>query len=98
MMMKILIWLKKVIKEVKGFVKLDGLLHFLACAVIVFTFAPILGNVGNAVIVATVVGLAKEYMDVLITRRCTWKHALKDILFDALGIAYAVVLIYGCEL
>ena len=98
MMMMIFDLVKKIIKGVKGFVQLDGLLHFLVCAVIVFTFYPILDNIGNAVIVATVVGLAKEYMDVLITRICSWKHALKDILFDALGVVYAVVLISGCGL
>lgn len=81
----------KFIKSIKNFVGLDGVLHFLVCAVIVFTFAPILHNIGNAVIVATVVALAKEYFDFLIARVNTFKQALKDILFDAFGIAYAVL-------
>lgn len=81
----------KIIKSIKNFVGLDGVLHFLACAVIVFTFAPILDNIGNAVIVATVVALAKEYLDILIKRVNTLKQSLKDILFDAFGIVYAVL-------
>lgn len=81
----------KIIKSIKNFVQLDGVLHFLACAVIVFTFAPILNNIGNAVIVAIVVALAKEYFDILIKRVNTLKQSLKDILFDALGVGYAVL-------
>lgn len=81
----------KIFKSIKNFVQLDGVLHFLACAVIVFTFAPILDNIGNAVIVATVVALAKEYLDILIKRVNTLKQSLKDILFDAFGIVYAVL-------
>lgn len=81
----------KIIKSIKNFVQLDGVLHFLACAVIVFTFAPILNNIGNAVIVATVVALAKEYFDILIKRVNTLKQSFKDILFDALGVGYAVL-------
>lgn len=81
----------KIIKSIKNFVGLDGVLHFLACAVIVFTFAPILDNIGNAVIVATVVALAKEYLDILIKRVNTFKQSLKDVLFDALGVVYAVL-------
>lgn len=81
----------KIFKFLKNFVQLDGVLHFLACAVIVFTFFPILDNIGNAVIVATVVALAKEYLDILIKRTNTWKQSLKDILFDTLGIGYAVL-------
>ena len=66
-------------------------MHFLACAVIVFTFFPILDNIGNAVIVATVVALAKEYLDILIKRVNTLKQSLKDIIFDAFGVGYAVL-------
>lgn len=79
------------IKFFKNFVQLDGVLHFLMCAVIVFTFFPILDNIGNAVIVATVVALAKEYFDFLIARVNTFKQSLKDVLFDALGVGYAVL-------
>lgn len=79
----------------KKVMQLDSILHFLMCAVIVFTFAPILHNIGNAVIVATVIALAKEYLDILIKRVNTLKQSLKDILFDALGVGYAVLfLIY----
>jgi hypothetical protein len=85
-------FLKNLIKNVINFIQLDGLLHFLACAVIIFTFAPILGNIGNAVIIATVVALAKEYLDILILRTNTWKQSLKDILFDALGVIYAILI------
>lgn len=81
----------KIFKFLKNFVGLDGVLHFLACAVIVFTFFPILDNIGNAVIVATVVAIAKEYLDILIKRVNTLKQSLKDILFDALGVCYAVL-------
>ena len=81
----------KFFKFLKNFVQLDGVLHFLACAVIMFTFFPILDNIGNAVIVATVVALAKEYFDILIKRVNTLKQSLKDILFDALGVGYAVL-------
>ena len=81
----------KIFKSIKNFVGLDGVLHFLACAVIMFTFFPILDNIGNAVIVATVVALAKEYFDILIKRVNTLKQSLKDILFDALGVGYAVL-------
>ncbi len=81
----------KIFKSIKNFVGLDGVLHFLACAVIVFTFSPILDNIGNAVIVATVVALAKEYLDILIKRVNTFKQSLKDVLFDALGVGYAVL-------
>lgn len=85
----------KIIKSIKNFVGLDGVLHFLACAVSVFTFFPILDNIGNAVIVATVIAIAKEYFDILIKRVNTLKQSLKDILFDALGVGYAVLfLIY----
>jgi hypothetical protein len=85
-------FLKNLIKNVINFIQLDGLLHFLVCAVIIFTFAPILGNIGNAVIIATVVALAKEYLDILILRTNTWKQSLKDILFDAIGLIYAVLI------
>ncbi|MEE0267858.1 MAG: hypothetical protein UD103_07775 [Bacteroidales bacterium] len=81
----------KIFKFLKNFVGLDGVLHFFVCAVIVFTFFPILDNIGNAVIVATVVALAKEYFDILIKRANTLKQSLKDILFDALGVGYAVL-------
>ena len=85
--------LKQIIVSIKKFVQLDGLLHFLACAIIIFTFFPLLDNIGNAVIVATVVALAKEYLDMLILRTNTWKQSLKDILFDAIGVIYAVLFI-----
>ena len=85
--------MKKVLKWLKQAIQLDGVLHFLACAALVFTFYPILDNVGNAVIVATVVAIAKEYYDLLIKRSNTWKHSLKDILYDAIGIGYAVLFI-----
>lgn len=85
-------FLKNLIKNVINFIQLDGLLHFLACAIIIFTFAPIVGNIGNAVIIATVVALAKEYLDILILRTNTWKQSLKDILFDALGVIYAILI------
>ena len=75
----------------KKVMQLDSILHFLMCAVIVFTFAPILHNIGNAVIVATVVAIAKEYLDILIKRVNTFKQSLKDVLFDALGVGYAVL-------
>lgn len=75
----------------KKVMQLDSILHFLMCAVIVFTFAPILDNIGNAVIVATIVALAKEYLDILIKRVNTFKQSLKDVLFDALGVGYAVL-------
>lgn len=81
----------KIFKFLKNFVQLDGVLHFLACATIVFTFFPILDNIGNAVIVATVVAVSKEYLDILIKRVNTFKQSLKDILFDALGVGYAVL-------
>lgn len=89
----------KIFKFLKNFVGLDGVLHFLACAVIVFTFFPILDNIGNAVIVATVVAITKEYFELyfefLIEKFKTFKQSLKDILFDALGVGYAVLfLIY----
>lgn len=90
-MMKVLYFFKDCFLAVKNFVQLDGLLHFLACAFIIFTFAPILDSVGNAVIIATVVALAKEYLDLLILGSNTIKQSLKDILFDALGVVYAVV-------
>lgn len=90
-MMKVLLFLKNCFQSIKNFVQIDGLLHFLACAIIIFTFAPILDNTGNAVIVATVVALTKEYIDIFIKRSNNFKQSLKDILFDALGIAYAVL-------
>jgi hypothetical protein len=89
--MKVFNFLRKLFASVKNFVQLDGLLHFLACAMIVFTFTPIYNNIGNAVIVATVLALAKEYFDVLMKRSNTLKQALKDIVFDALGVVYAVL-------
>lgn len=85
-------FLKNLITTIKNFTQLDGLLHFLACAIIIFTFAPILDNIGGAVIIATVVALTKEYVDILILRTNTWKQSLKDILFDVLGIIYAVLI------
>lgn len=92
-MMKVLYFLKDCFLAVMNFVQLDGLLHFLACAFIIFTFFPLLDNIGNAVIVATVVALAKEYLDMLILRTNSWKQSLKDILFDAIGVIYAVLFI-----
>lgn len=89
--MKVLYFLKDCFLAVMNFVQLDGLLHFLACAFIIFTFAPIVDSVGNAVIIATVVALAKEYMDLLILRSNTLKQSLKDVIFDALGVIYAVL-------
>lgn len=90
-LMNVLYFLKDCFLAVINFVKLDGLLHFLACAFIIFTFAPIVDSVGNAVIIATVVALAKEYMDLLILRSNTLKQSLKDVIFDALGVGYAVL-------
>lgn len=90
-MMKVLSFLKGCFLTVKNFIQFDSLLHFLACAIIVFTFFPILDNVGNAVIVATVVAFTKEYIDIFIKRSNNFKQSLKDILFDALGIVYAVL-------
>lgn len=90
-MMKVLLFLKNCFQSIKNFVQIDGLLHFLACAIIIFTFAPILDNIGNAVIVATVVALTKEYIDIFIKRSNNFKQSLKDILFDAFGIVYAVL-------
>lgn len=85
--------LKQIIVSIKNFVQLDGILHFLACAIIIFTFFPILDNIGNAVIVATVVALAKEYLDMFILGTNSWKQSLKDILFDAIGVIYALLFI-----
>lgn len=91
--MKVLFYLKRMLTIIKNFVQLDGLLHFLACAIIVFTCFPLLDDIGNAVIVATVVALTKEYIDIFITRSNNWKQSLKDVVFDALGIIYAVLFI-----
>ena len=92
-MMKVLYFLKDCFLSVMNFVQLDGLLHFLSCAMIIFTFFPLVDNVGNAVIIATVVALSKEYLDILILGTNTLKQALKDVLFDALGVIYAVLFI-----
>jgi hypothetical protein len=92
-MIKFWNYLKLVITSIKNFIQFDSILHFLACAIIIFTFFPLVDNVGNAVIIATVVALAKEYLDMLILRSNTWKQSLKDILFDALGVIYAVLFI-----
>lgn len=92
-MMKFLNYLKLVITSIKKFIQFDSILHFLACAIIIFTFFPLLDNIGNAVIVATVVALTKEYFDIFFKRSNTWKQALKDILFDAIGVIYAVLFI-----
>lgn len=92
-MIKFWNYLKLVITSIKNFIQIDSILHFLACAIIIFTFFPLLDNIGNAVIVATVVALTKEYFDIFIKRSNTWKQSLKDILFDALGIIYAVLII-----
>lgn len=88
---KVLYFLKDCFLAVMNFVQLDGLLHFLACAFIIFTFAPIVDSVGNAVIIATVVALAKEYADLLILGTNTLKQSLKDVIFDALGVGYAIL-------
>ena len=82
---------KKLITVFEKLIPFDGKLHFLVCAIIIFSFYPILNNIGNAVIIAVVVALAKEYFDIFIKRSNTFKQALKDILFDALGIIYAVL-------
>lgn len=92
-MVKFWDYLKLVITSIKNFIQFDSILHFLACAIIIFTFFPLLDNIGNAVIVATVIALAKEYFDIFIKRSNTWKQSLKDILFDALGVIYAVLFI-----
>lgn len=89
--MKVLLFLKNCFQAIKNFVQTDSLLHFLACTIIIFTFFPLLNSVVNAVIVATVVALTKEYIDIFIKRSNNFKQSLKDILFDALGIAYAVL-------
>lgn len=91
--MKVLLYLKGILTAIKNFVQLDGLLHFLACAIIVFTCFPLLDDIGNAVIVATVVALTKEYFDMFIKRTNKLKHSLKDVIFDALGVIYAVLFI-----
>lgn len=79
-------------KKIKNVITLDALLHFLVCAIIVFSWAPI-KNLMDGVIVAAVIALVKEFRDVFMLKSNTWKHSLKDILFDALGIIYAVLFI-----
>lgn len=81
----------KIFKFLKNFVGLDGVLHFLACAVIMFTVFSLLDNIRNAVIITTVIAVYKELFAVLIERVNTLKQALKDVIFDAFGIVYAIL-------
>ena len=64
----------------------DRLLHFLVCAVIVFTFAQF-APIWVGILVALVLGVAKEVYDAEFSNGAD----LMDLLADVLGIIYAVI-------
>ena len=64
----------------------DRLLHFLVCAVIVFTFAQF-APIGVGILVAAILGIAKEVYDAEFGGGAD----LIDLIADIIGILYATI-------
>ena len=83
-----IVWskVKELITKVKGYVRLDGLLHIMASAIILLSLYPFIGYLWSLAI-TIVAGIAKELYDRYSDGAAEWH----DIICDAIGIMYASV-------
>ena len=81
-----MIKVKELIIKVKGYVRVDGLLHIMASAIILLSLHPFIGYLWSLAI-TIVTGIAKELSDRYSDGAAEWH----DIICDAIGIVYASV-------
>lgn len=78
------------LKELFKWVGTDGLLHFLVCYAIMLTLSPIIG-IAWAVIPSVGLSVIKEVIDYCIEKDNNESQVLHDLIFDAVGIVGAIV-------
>ena len=76
-------------KKLWRWVRTDGLLHILACAVIVFT-AGVFIKPWWALLVAVVAGLVKELVDIITKKGTAEWH---DVICDLIGSVFAFAML-----
>ena len=83
---ELMIKVQELITKVKDYVRVDGLLHIMASAIILLSLHPFIGYLWSLAI-TIVAGIAKELYDRYSDGAAEWH----DIICDAIGIVYASV-------
>ena len=88
--------MKKLIEKVKEILSWiiskegsDGEAHIIVC-VLLTSIISMLTNVGLGVFTAIIAGVGKEVND--ITKGDTWKNSVHDLICDAIGIAFGLII------
>lgn len=79
---------KEFITKVRGYIRVDGLLHIMASAIILLSLHPFIGYLWSLAI-TIVAGITKELYDRFTDGAAEWH----DIICDAIGIGYASMVI-----
>ena len=79
---------KEFITKARGYVRVDGLLHIMASAIILLSLHPFIGYLWSLAI-TIVAGITKELYDRFSDGAAEWH----DLICDAIGIVYASVVI-----
>ena len=83
---------KELITKARSYVRVDGLLHIMASAIILLSLFPFIGYLWSLAI-TIVAGIAKELYDRFSDGSAEWH----DLICDAIGIVYAsVVFLISC--
>lgn len=77
---------KELITKARSYVRVDGLLHIMASAIILLSLFPFIGYLWSLAI-TIVAGIAKELYDRFSDGSAEWH----DLICDAIGIVYASV-------
>lgn len=67
----------------------DGEAHIIVC-ILLTSIISMLTNVGLGVFTAIIAGMGKEVND--ITKGDTWKNSVHDLICDAIGIAFGLII------
>ena len=85
---EILTRVKEHMTKVRGYVRVDGLLHIMASAIILLSLHPFIGYLWSLAI-TIVAGITKELYDRFTDGAAEWH----DLICDAIGIVYASMVI-----
>lgn len=82
----------EIMKKIISWIATDGLLHILACAVVMLSVLVVTDIMWLAVAATSVLALAKEVWDVCIQKDNNLIQAGHDIICDLAGMIYAITL------
>ena len=82
----------ELIRKVKEWVAVDGLLHILMCMVVMMASLLLVDSLILALFATIFASLGKEVWDMFVQNDNTLKQALHDIICDAIGIGITIAI------